>query len=129
MKMVPITALLCGASMFAQADSNPSPSSGKQMFRAYCAPCHGIEGKGDGPAASAFRTPPPDLTKLAKKNGGKFPGAAVAHELSDVYEAPHGSKEMPVWGPILSEISPKSEALGALRIANLVKYIETLQEK
>lgn len=130
MKMLPIVALFCGALMHAQeTPSNPSPASGKEMFTAYCAPCHGIRGKGDGPAASAFRTPPSDLTRLAQKNKGKFPGAEVAHELKDAYEAPHGSREMPVWGPVLSEISPKSEAIGALRIANIVKYIETLQVK
>ena len=50
-----------------------NPTSGKQMFGDYCAPCHGISGKGDGPAASALKTPPADLTVLAKTNGGKFP--------------------------------------------------------
>ena len=33
-------------------------SSGKQMFRDYCAACHGMEGKGDGPVARFLRTPP-----------------------------------------------------------------------
>lgn len=130
MEMLPIVVLFCGALVRAQGSaSSPSPSSGKEMFVAYCAPCHGIDGRGDGPAASAFRTPPSDLTRLAQKKKGKFPGAAIAHELKDVYEAPHGSREMPVWGPILSEISPKSDAIGALRIANIAKYIETLQVK
>lgn len=36
---------------------------------------------------------------------------------------------MPVWGSILSELSPKSEGMSALRIANIVNYIETLQAK
>lgn len=109
--------------------SNPSSSSGKEMFIAYCGPCHGVDAKGDGPAAPAFRRRPTDLTTLARKNHGKFPGAAIAHELSDVRDAPHGSREMPVWGPILSDLSPKSEGMSALRIANIVNYIETLQAK
>lgn len=130
MRMVPIVLLVCGVLVHAQESAeNPSPTSGKEMFNAYCAPCHGIDAKGDGPAASVFRRRPSDLTKLARKNGGKFPGAEVANELSNVYRAPHGSREMPVWGPILSEISPKSEAVGALRVANIVNYIETLQVK
>ena len=99
------------------------------MFIAYCGPCHGVDGKGDGPAAPAFNTRPTDLTTLARKNHGKFPGAAIAHELSDVRYAPHGSRAMPVWGSILSELSPKSDSMPALRIANIVNYIETLQAR
>ncbi len=130
MKMLPVVVLFGGVLVHAQESaSNPSPTSGREMFTTYCAPCHGMDGKGGGPAASVFRRRPSDLTKLAQKNRGKFPGAALAHELSDVYQAPHGSREMPVWGPIFSEISPKSEAVGALRVANIVKYIETLQVK
>jgi len=110
-------------------DATPSPASGKDMYRVYCAPCHGAEANGKGPAASAFKRQPTDLTLLAKKNGGKFPGAVVAKELKSVYQAPHGSKEMPVWGPFFSDVSPKSDALGTLRITNIVTYIESLQVK
>jgi mono/diheme cytochrome c family protein len=35
-----------------------SPVSGKGMFTSYCAACHGAEGKGNGPAAEALKTPP-----------------------------------------------------------------------
>jgi mono/diheme cytochrome c family protein len=103
--------------------------SGKDLFNTHCAPCHGIDGKGNGPAAASFRKAPADLTALASRHGGKFPGAEVAKELSDVYDAPHGAKSMPVWGPVFNAISPKSDAVGTLRIANIVKYIETLQAK
>ena len=99
------------------------------MFREYCAVCHGIDGKGTGPAASAFRIRPADLTVLAKKNGGKFPGAEITKELKSAYQAPHGSYEMPIWGAFFSELSPKSQAVAALRVTNLVKYIESLQVK
>ena len=112
-----------------QASPSPSPSSGRELFIAYCGPCHGLDGKGNGPAATAFRKPPADLTLLAQRKHGKFPGAEVAHELHDVRDAPHGSKEMPVWGPILSELSPKGDEMAALRISNIVSYIETLQIK
>jgi len=107
--------------------SNTNPASGVEMYRAYCAVCHGLDGKGNGPAASAFNARPGDLTTLAKKHGGKFPGAEVVTELKSVYQAPHGSQEMPIWGESLSEISPKGEAIGTLRITNIVKYIASLQ--
>ena len=50
--------------------SHTSAASGKEMFTQYCASCHGKEAKGDGPASAALNTPPPDLTRLAKKNDG-----------------------------------------------------------
>jgi len=55
-----------------------SPTSAKEMFKAYCATCHGDSAKGNGPAAPALKIPPPDLTTLAKKNGGKFPADRVS---------------------------------------------------
>ena len=32
-----------------------SPASGPEMYTTYCAVCHGIDGKGRGPAADALR--------------------------------------------------------------------------
>jgi mono/diheme cytochrome c family protein len=52
-----------------------SPISGSEMYREYCAACHGVSGKGNGPAAPALKTTPTDLTQLAARNGGVFPGA------------------------------------------------------
>jgi mono/diheme cytochrome c family protein len=58
-----------------------SPASGREMFVSYCAPCHGQDAKGDGPAAAALKTAPADLTTLAKRNNGKYPDAKVASVL------------------------------------------------
>jgi mono/diheme cytochrome c family protein len=110
--------------------TNASPSSGKEMFESYCAVCHGKDAKGDGPAASALKVPPPNLTELAKKNGGKFPSAHVASVIRGQADlAAHGSKDMPVWGPLFSSISQGHEGQVQQRIANLVSYIESLQQK
>ena len=46
---------------------------GPDLFRAYCAPCHGLDAKGHGPAAAALKARVADLTVLAKNNGGEFP--------------------------------------------------------
>jgi mono/diheme cytochrome c family protein len=110
--------------------TNTLSSSGKEMFNSYCAVCHGKDAKGDGPAASAMKTPPADLTVLAKTNGGKFPSAHVAAVIrGQATTASHGNQEMPVWGPLLSSISQGHEAQVQQRISNLVVYIETLQVK
>jgi mono/diheme cytochrome c family protein len=104
--------------------------SGKALFREYCAACHGIAGKGDGPAASALKIPPADLTQIARRNGGKFPEAHVQHIIAGEAEVPaaHGSKEMPVWGNIFRHIGA-SRNVAAVRVYNLMKYLEQIQEK
>jgi len=105
-------------------------NSGKDMFNSYCAVCHGTDAKGAGPAASAMKTNPVDLTALAKKSGGKYPASHVAAVLrGQAITASHGSQDMPIWGPLFSSISQGHEAQVQQRIANLVDYIGTLQTK
>ncbi len=106
-----------------------SAASGKEMFDAYCASCHGVDGKGNGPAAPALKMQPADLTLLAQKNGGKFPAMHVMSSIRDVTQNVHGSKDMPVWGPVLSSVSSNNPAIVTQRISNLTKYIESLQVK
>ena len=109
-----------------------SPSSGQEMFNEYCAVCHGKDAKGNGPATAALTVPPADLTTLEKRHGGVFPSHYVATVLQNgVQEAKaHGSKAMPVWGPLFGSISGGiSSGLVQLRINNLTQYIESLQEK
>ena len=106
-----------------------SPASGKEMFRSYCGSCHGADGKGGGPAASALKNKPTDLTLLAKANGGKFPSLRVMNSIKDGSQAGHGSKDMPVWGPILSSVSSNDRGVVDQRVGNLVGYIESIQVK
>jgi mono/diheme cytochrome c family protein len=107
-----------------------SSSSGKEMYMAYCASCHGQDGKGNGPAAAALKTQPTDLTMLAAKNGGKFPEMHVAEIIKgDRLTVAHGSKEMPVWGPVFLSMSPHDAAQEQMRLRNLTKYIESIQQK
>jgi mono/diheme cytochrome c family protein len=107
-----------------------SAQSGKQMFQAYCASCHGATGKGDGPAAAAFKSPPTDLTALSKNNGGKFPADRVLSILrGQGTVSAHGNRDMPVWGPVFWRISQGHESEVQQRITNLNRYIESLQAK
>ena len=107
-----------------------SPASGKEMFVSYCASCHGKDAKGDGPAANALKQLPADLTTLAKRNGGKYPTDKVNTILRGQTKLmAHGDQEMPVWGPVFWRLSQGHEEQVQMRIANLNRYLESLQEK
>jgi mono/diheme cytochrome c family protein len=107
-----------------------SAASGEEMYKNYCASCHGAAGKGNGPAASALKTPPPDLTALAKGNGAKYPAMKVSSVLHGEEALPaHGSKDMPIWGNLFWTMSGGHQAEVQQRIANLNKYLESLQQK
>jgi len=105
-------------------------SSGQEMFNSYCAVCHGTDGKGAGPAASALKVPPTDLTELSAKNGGKYPSMHISSVLRGEAETPaHGSKDMPIWGPLFRHLSQGHDAEVQQRVANLNQYIESIQKK
>lgn len=103
------------------------PIDGPELFRAHCAPCHGVDAKGAGPAASALKAKVPDLTLLARNNRGQFPVAHVRQMIiGDNVVAAHGSREMPMWGPIFHQIESDMD-WGNVRLENLVRYLESIQ--
>jgi len=104
------------------------PTNGKLMYTNYCAPCHGANARGNGPVAGALKQQPVDLTVLARSNGGKFPSDHVVSVLEFGSETPaHGSAQMPVWGPVLSKMDNTHAQDSALRIANLNRYLKSIQ--
>jgi putative copper resistance protein D len=73
-----------------------SVNRGRVPFTNFCVPCHGVEGKGDGPVAAKFVPPPP------------FAGDHGAHRHTDgfIYATiRQGSLStlMPAYGPRLTE--------------------------
>lgn len=108
-----------------------SSAAGSAMYKSYCASCHGIDGKGHGPASGALKRSPTDLTSLARQNKGVFPREDVRNAIrGDLNVAAHGSKEMPVWGDVFLTMT-RSESTGEVdrRIYNLTRYVESLQQK
>ncbi|HTS10736.1 MAG TPA: c-type cytochrome [Candidatus Limnocylindrales bacterium] len=100
---------------------------GPDLFRAYCGSCHGLDAKGHGPAATALKEKVPDLTVLAQNNGGRFPEKQVRSTIMGDDALPsHGSREMPVWGPIFHQVEWDVDR-GNVREENLVKYLESIQ--
>ena len=105
-----------------------SPASGKEMYLQYCASCHGKDGKGDGPAASALKAPPMNLATLAARNNGTFPDVRVARIIEGADElTAHGSRDMPTWGQVFHQM--EGSATMKLRVANLTNYLKSLQAK
>ena len=108
-----------------------SPSLyGVDNFHDYCSPCHGRDGTGHGPVASALKVAPSDLTKLSAKNNGVFPRARVRDYVTNGggdAVAAHGTSAMPVWGPTFRALDSSDRSV-AVRIANLVEYLATIQK-
>lgn len=107
------------------------PIDGPRIFRDHCATCHGSDAHGNGPAASALKHKLPDLTTLALRNGGNFPSIHVRNIVllgTDELLPSHGSKEMPIWGPIFHEIEFDQD-FGHVRLENLLLYLQSIQRK
>ena len=73
---------------------------GPNLYKAYCAVCHGSKGKGDGPMMMFLKTAPSDLTRISARNGGTFPLARIRRVISGEEALPggHGTRQMPIWG-------------------------------
>lgn len=101
---------------------------GPDIYRAYCATCHGVTGKGDGPVAPALTKELPDLTTIAQRNGGVFPTDRVRKIISgDELIVAHGSREMPIWGLIFHQVEEDRD-YGAIRLQNITEYLKSIQK-
>jgi hypothetical protein len=108
---------------------------GATLFQAYCASCHGRNGKGDGPAARAIRTPVPDLTQIAATHPGTDCWLHVLADLSTGHRSDREPKvsetdlDMPNWEPILRSMSSVDPAMGRLRLINVSRHVASIQVK
>lgn len=105
--------------------------AGSDLFRSYCATCHGTGAKGDGPLAEMLKKRPADLTLFTSKNGGTYPAEMVGRIIDGRQPlAGHGGKDMPIWGDAFRESGGGSdEAAIKARIDALVRHLESLQVK
>ena len=105
--------------------------SGADLYREFCATCHGVNAHGDGPVAPTLKQKVPDLTLLAKRRGGAFPAEEI-HRIIDGRATPraHGSADMPVWGwefyGFEGEDATRRKRAAEL-IDQLVGYLRTIQ--
>lgn len=144
-----IAALVVGSALVASlaATSNDAPPAsatqvqtsagpaiqkgGADLFRTYCASCHGTSGMGDGPLASSMRRKPANLTQIAKRNGGQYPSELVYRVIDGRQPVRgHGGPDMPVWGDAFARTTEAAdEASVKLKIQALVAYLQSIQEQ
>ena len=101
-------------------------TEGPMLYKQYCATCHGLSAKGDGPTAPSLKKPPSDLT-LVQQTGKPFPADHIIHQITGEAEmtSAHGSREMPVWGRAFRYT--KGTPPPDLAINRLVEYLKTIQ--
>ena len=107
--------------------------AGQILYLTYCQGCHGVAGRGDGPAAASLSTPPADLTRLWERYGTPLDRKRVAEYIDGrQLIGPHGPRGMPVWGREFFADAPQLEP-GLVEdekrhlIDVLSAYLETLQ--
>lgn len=105
--------------------------SGQELYRRFCASCHGLSGRGDGPVAATLRVEVPDLTLIARRRGGTYPRALVERIIDGRHIlGAHGTRTMPVWGEELarSQIGdPNAENVTRTVTLRLADYVWSLQ--
>jgi mono/diheme cytochrome c family protein len=138
-----ITALAQGSTGFllltlvlATTARTAAAQSGIRDYQNYCAECHGLTGKGDGPSRLTIpmNPPPNDLTQMARKNGGKFPFDEVVDSIDGRKNIPsHARLQMPFLGTTLQkpgqEFTPESDAEVKRRIEAMARFVESIQQK
>lgn len=105
--------------------------SGQQLYSRFCASCHGVAGRGDGPVSKSIRIEVPDLTLIARRAGGKYPRQRIVQIIDGRHIlGAHGTRTMPVWGEDLSRLeigSPDAERASRMVIDKLADYVGLLQ--
>lgn len=125
-----VFALSCLGASWAGAEEL-SDYSGAQLFERFCSSCHGAKGEGNGPVAPFFKLKPPDLTRIARRHKGEFPAEKVRRIVDGrTAVAPHGAREMPVWGVELVASqgdTPDGQRRAEQMIQRLVDYLRSIQ--
>jgi len=125
--------VIAAALLFAATASAADYESitGQQLYARYCASCHGMQGRGDGPVASSLTIEVPDLTLLARRAGGTFPRDRVIRIIDGRYMiGAHGSRIMPIWGEEFSNVQvgdPSAQRATLMMIDRLADFLLRLQ--
>ncbi len=132
-----ISTMACLAmSMAATASAQQKVDLGKREYDSKCAACHGKDAKGGGPYSAELKRSPPDLTTLARRNGGVFPYPRM-YDIIEGSGTGHGTREMPIWGMDYTvqaaeqfpDMPYNQASYVRTRITALLDYLNQLQVK
>lgn len=105
--------------------------SGEELYGRFCASCHGLQGRGDGPVASSLRVEVPDLTLTARRARDADPRDRIVRIIDGRYIiGAHGTRLMPVWGENLVRLeigNPDAERSAQTIVRRLADYVVGLQ--
>jgi universal stress protein A len=121
--------LLPGLVTSAAAQEYRQSTTGAEVYRTYCAVCHGTAARGDGPLSTTLLKKPANLTEIARRNGGEYPSELVFRTIDGRQPVRgHGGKDMPVWGDAFakSREAGDAERVKAV-IQSLVDYLGSIQ--
>jgi mono/diheme cytochrome c family protein len=106
------------------------PIEGSSIFQYRCATCHGADGRGHGPQSAALKHAVPNLTLIARRNGGKFPYQQVKEVIEGKRQSPlaYGYRQVPIYGPIFHQIEADQD-WGEVRLDAIIKQVESIQQK
>jgi mono/diheme cytochrome c family protein len=136
-RLVPLALAAGLAAPGAQAQAVEKPSfdaadalMGASTFKTYCASCHGKGARGDGPVADQLRFNPPDLTRIARRNRGKFDFDKVFRMIDGRNPVKgHGGTDMPIWGDAFLESREGYDAQKVKeKISQVVHYLASIQD-
>ena len=122
-----LLAWTAGSPRWAGASDASTGSAGAVLYRRYCASCHGVDGRGDGPAAAALSPPPRDLTQLTssvRELMQQIDGSRTVRA--------HGSAAMPVWGEVFEQSlvgEPHRRRTALLHVQMLADYVYRLRDQ
>jgi Cytochrome c len=114
------------------SQNQSEPGSGKQMYKDYCAVCHGMDGKGDGPAVQFLQAAPPDLTTMGKRYNERNVTLRVNTVLRfGTGRKARGTLDCPLWGDLFYELENRNghPDIAKMRISNLSEYVQSMQAK
>ena len=98
---------------------------GAQLYKRFCASCHGPDGAGDGPVAASLKNRPPDLAGIGARHRGEFPEERVRLIIDGrAGVMAHGARDMPVWGKELKQSGADADTL----ISRLVAHLRAMQK-
>jgi mono/diheme cytochrome c family protein len=107
--------------------------SGEDLYQRFCASCHGVAGRGDGPVAATLGVEVPDLTLMAHRGHGADPHERIVRIIDGRYIiGAHGTRTMPIWGEDLARLeigNPDAEQSAQTIIGRLADYVASLQRK